>query len=440
MAPASGVHVVSLPDGETVWGREPDTPRILASNTKLFTTAAALDWLGPAYFWETPLLARGEVRDGVLVGDLAVVGSGDPSFSGRFFEGDVFAIFRGWGQALAARGIRRVDGDLLLVHGFFDDVLVHPDWPRDQLDRWYEAPVDALSFSDNAVLARVWGSSRAGGAALTELRPNLPIIGVVNTARTSRELRAHRPVIGRAPESHTIEFRGGVWHRADPVEKWVSIPDPVAWFGEALREGLAQAGILVSGSSRPLEVLEPGRWNEVAVHRTNLLDVVAVVNKRSQNLWAESVLKTLGATFCGEGSFVAGVEAVGQSLDRLGVPRSQVTLVDGSGMSRGNRASPRAVTSLLTAMVGHSWGHELVVSLAAAGEPESSLSERLREAPYRGNITAKTGTLSGVVALSGYAKGRSGRLYAFSILCNRAQAGPARAAQDRLLRALVDLG
>lgn len=439
VAPATSVLVASLPDGEVVWAREPDTKRILASNTKLFTTAAALDWLGPAYFWETPLLVRGEVVDGVLVGDLAVIGRGDPAFSGRFFGGDAFAVFAPWASRLRELGITRVDGEVQLVHGYFDDELVHPDWPRDQLDRWYEAPVDALSFSDNAVLARVWGG-RPGGRATAELRPSLPVVAMANTARTTAELRQHAPVIGRAPASDTIDVRGRVWARGDVVEKWVSVPDPVAWFGAALREGLGRGGVLVQGPTRAVEALEGDGWREVVVHRTSILDILAVVNKRSQNLWAEYVLKTLGAGFCGRGSFRDGVMAVRQSLDRLGVSGSAYDLVDGSGMSRGNRATPRAVVALLQAMVRHPWGHELVASLAGSGELDSSLAERLREMPYRGNVMAKTGTLSGVITLSGYVKARSGRLYAFSILCNRAASGPTRAAQDRFLRALYDHG
>lgn len=440
VAPSSGVHVVSLPDGETVWGRDPDTARILASNTKLFTTAAALDQLGPDYFWETPLLATGAVEGGVLVGDLAVVGSGDPSFSGRFHDGDNFAIFRRWAAALRETGVTSIRGDLVLVHGLFDDELVHPDWPRDQLDRWYEAPVDALSFSDNSVLARVWAGDRPGGAAVAEVRPALPILEVASTARSTAELRAHKLVIGRAPDSSRIEVRGRVWMRSEPIEKWVSVPDPVAWFGEALRAGLAEEGIAVEGQLRPSQYLGAGPWRTVAIHRTSILDVIAVVNKRSQNFWAESVLKTLGARSCGDGSFATGARAVVEALAGLGVQTKGLHLVDGSGMSRNNTATPRVVTSLLARMVAHPWGRELAASLAGAGEVDSSLEERLREAPYRGNVTAKTGTLSGVVALSGYAKARSGRLYAFSILCNRAQTGSARVAQDRIVRTLVDHG
>ena len=106
VAPSLGVEVVDVETGDVVYSRLPDRPRILASNTKLFTTAAALATLGPGYFFETRFLERGTVADGRLDGDLAVVGGGDPNISGRLYDGDPYAVFRGWAAELKARGIR----------------------------------------------------------------------------------------------------------------------------------------------------------------------------------------------------------------------------------------------------------------------------------------------------------------------------------------------
>src|SRR3954453_8793119 len=143
-----GVNIVELDTGETVFSYNPVEPRVIASNSKLFTTAAALDALGPGYLFETSFLMRGKVADGVLQGDLGGVGAGDPQISGREFAGDAFAVFRPWAAALRDRGVRRIAGDLYLDHGLCESLSVHPDWPRDQLAEWYEAPVGALSFSD----------------------------------------------------------------------------------------------------------------------------------------------------------------------------------------------------------------------------------------------------------------------------------------------------
>ena len=141
VAPELGVHVADAVTGESLYEHQADRPLVAASNTKLVTTAAALDLLGPGYLYETRFEQRGEQLGSTLAGDLAVRGAGDPNISGRSFDGDPLAVFRGWASELARRGIRTVEGDLYLEHRRFDDERIHPDWPRNQLHRHYEAPV-----------------------------------------------------------------------------------------------------------------------------------------------------------------------------------------------------------------------------------------------------------------------------------------------------------
>jgi serine-type D-Ala-D-Ala carboxypeptidase/endopeptidase (penicillin-binding protein 4) len=435
-----GVHVVDLTTGETVYAHNPDTLMIPASNQKLLTSALALDTLGPRYFFETPVGIQGEVRDGVLHGDLGVRGGGDPTISGRFEAGDSFAVFRRWAQALSERGIREVAGDLYLEHGLFEDEVVHPDWPREQLMWWYEAPVGALSFNDNVVQLRAWGS-QPGRPAAVEMVPRLPALRLHNGLVTSGERRQHNVRVHRAPFGRTVEVTGRAYRNARPTEVWVTVLDPVEYFGMALRHALAEEGIEIRGQSLPVERLPGPWWELVTAHRTNLLTALDVINKRSQNFYAESVLKLLGAHLCGEGTWEGGRRAVEQfATSRLGWEPGSFRVADGSGMSRNNRLTPRQLTHLLEHMYGHRYGWEFMVSLPYSGEPEASLSRRLTDPPYRGNVFAKTGTLGGVTALSGYVKGASGTLYAFAIVGNRTSTAEGRRLQDRFLMALIDNG
>ncbi len=437
--PQIGVLVEELASGEPVYAYAADELRIVASNTKLFTSAAALHYLGPGYAFETPVLARGPVEGEVLRGDLAVVGGGDPTISERFTL-DPYSTFRGWAAALRERGISRIDGDVYLAHGFFDDRRVHPDWPRDQLARWYEAPVAALSFNDNCVWVRV--SPTGGGRARVDVLPPLGRYPVTNLTRIGSSSRQHQVVVTRRPDAEAIEVRGYVWSGARPLDAWVTVPDPVAYFGAALLDALAEEGIRVAGRPRPVDRVPVGAWERVTVHRTNLLTALDVVNKRSQNFYAESVLKTLGAERCGGGTWEQGVEAVAQFLEsEVGIERGSYRMADGSGMSRNNRFTPRQLVTLLRHMYYHPWGRAFLQTLPYSGEEGLSWERRLAAEPYRQNVFAKTGTLSGVSTLSGYAKGRSGRLYAFSILGNStSSAWQAREGQDRILRALIDNG
>ncbi|HEV2856552.1 MAG TPA: D-alanyl-D-alanine carboxypeptidase/D-alanyl-D-alanine-endopeptidase [Thermoanaerobaculia bacterium] len=432
-----GVHIVELDTGETVYGYSPDEPRVIASNSKLFTTAAALDALGPGYFFETRLLMRGSVTGGTLQGDLGVVGSGDPQISGREFGGDPFGAFRPWAAAMRERGIRRVTGDLYLAHGLFEPLRVHPDWPRDQLTEWYEAPVDALSFSDNCILVRVW-PGRAGEKARVETVPPVPLFRVDNTATTSAKRKGTRLYVGRLDTLLTV--KGSIDAGSGPFETWVTVPDPVLYFGSGLRAALAEEGIVVEGQLRPVPQLPGTIWERVALYRSDLVTAIRTTNKRSQNFYAESLAKTVGAQRCGQGSWAGGVRAIEEFVESIGVPRGRVHMVDGSGMSRANQATPRALTTLLRHMFFHPAAAEFAQSLPYSGEEEMrGWKRRLAAPPYRGNVLAKTGTLNGVSALSGYAKALSGKSYAFSILINKSR-GDAHGAQDRIVMALIDNG
>lgn len=434
-----GVHVVRVADGEEVAAYRADDLHIVASNTKLFTTGAALDQLGPGYLFETEVFYRGPVNGGVLRGDLLVRGAGDPNLSGRHYFGDALAPFRPWAEALLRLGVRSVGGDLVLEHGFLDDELVHPDWPRNQLDRWYEAPVSALSFSDNSLLVRAWPNGGSRGSV--EVLPDLGVLEVSNSTRTVSSARQHSVRIDRAVASPRVEVSGPLYRSAAPVEAWISVPDPLAYFGAALRRAFAEAGIVVEGEIVPTaELPDRAGWRRLAVHRSDLLTTIAVINKRSQNFYAESLLKTLGAERCGEGSWRAGLELIREFLADLGVA-GDYKLADGSGMSRNNLFSARQLTTYLQGMVYHPLSREFLESLPYSGEIGLKWEERLAEPPYRGNVFAKTGGLRGVITLSGYAKGRSGALYAFSILCNETRgAGRAKAAQDEILRRLIEHG
>jgi serine-type D-Ala-D-Ala carboxypeptidase/endopeptidase (penicillin-binding protein 4) len=436
-AGAVGVSIVAVDTGQTVFSYRPTESRLIASNSKLFTTAAALDTLGPGYQFETRFLMRGAVADGVLRGDLGVVGAGDPQISGREFDGDPFGAFRPWAAALREKGVRRITGDLYLAHGLFEPLRIHPDWPRDQLAEWYEAPVDALSFSDNCILVRVYPGRAAGQPAVVETVPPLSVFRVDNSTTTRKRRRGTKLYVGRTDDLLTV--RGTIDINSGPFETWVTVPDPVTYFGQALRAALAEEGIAIDGSLRPVDQLPGPVWQRVAVHRSDLVTAIRTTNKHSQNFYAETLAKQVGARRCGQGSWSQGVKAIGELMASIGVPPGELRMADGSGLSRENQASPRAITTLLRHMYFHPAAAEFAQSLPVSGEDMKSWKRRLAAPPYFGNVFAKTGTLSGVSALSGYARAVSGKIYAFSILLNGTRGDP-HADQDRIVMALIDRG
>ncbi|MGK2856597.1 MAG: D-alanyl-D-alanine carboxypeptidase/D-alanyl-D-alanine endopeptidase, partial [Thermoanaerobaculia bacterium] len=206
---------------------------------------------------------------------------------------------------------------------------------------------------------------------------------------------------------------------------------------------LAQKGVLVSGA--PRFVVEDGRsdWKVVTEYKTPLSVVMFVVNKKSQNHYAEQLLKTIGAEVKGAGSWQAGALAVDEWLAaKVGVKPGQFSMVDGSGMSRHNRTSAEAFTALLRYAWTRPHLHDFLSSMPYSGEPDSRLRNRLGTAPYARQVYAKTGYISGVVGLSGYVRGKSGKVYAFSFLFNDYRAGvwEMYRLQDEMLKELVDHG
>src|SRR5579872_1606151 len=432
---ALGVNIVELDTGETVFSSRPDELRVIASNSKLFTTAAALDALGAGYFFETRLMMRGTPEGGVLKGDLGVIGSGDPQISGREYGGDPYGAFRPWAAALRAKGVQRIAGDLYLADSF-EATRIHPEWPRDQLTDWYEAPIASLAFSDNCILVRVYPGA-AGQRAVVETVPPVPIVRIDNTATTTTRRGGGHLFVGRTGD--LLSVRGSIDASSGPSETWVTVPDPVLYFGLGLRAALAEEGIVVDGEIRPVPRLPGAVWERVAVLRSDLVTAINTTNKHSQNFYAETLAKVLGAKRCGEGSWSAGTRAIEEFVTSIGAAPGSLHMVDGSGMSRSNQATPRAITTLLRHMFFHPAGAEFAQSLPFGGEDMKSWKRLMSDPPHRGNVFAKTGTLNGVSALSGYARGVSGKAYAFSIVVERSRID-AHAAEDRIVMALIDNG
>ncbi len=421
-----------------------DADLVLASTTKLFTSAAALDRLGPGYRFRTTLLQEGDVGpDGTLAGRLVVRGGGDPAISGRLYDDDPWAVFRPWSAALVIRGIRAIRDGLALDTSFFDDERTHPDWPSEQEQHWWQAPVSALSYNDNVVLVRVTGALRPGGRASLGFYPAQPfLMSLVGRVATHRG-RGARVGVSRRSGSAQVVAHGAVGRR----RTWsgdVTVVDPPLYLASALTKVLEEDGITVGGS--PEVRTEPGatrpRLAPLHVHETPVLPVLSVCNKRSQSFFAEQVLKTLGAERRGRGTWESGLAEVSEFLRSLGLDPARYRIADGSGRSRRNVASASAYLDFLQALATR-WRHYAAFepTLAVTGDMAGSLRYRMLGPDTRGKVFAKTGNIAGVVTLAGYVEARSGTRYAFVILANGGcREGAGHRYQDRILGELARWG
>lgn len=441
-----GLHVVRVDGaGEAeVFAHRADAAMTPASNLKLLTTAAVVDRLDLDRTLVTVVRADGEIRDRQLLGDLVVVGGGDPGISGRFEpDGDPRAILRRWARAVAARGIRSVTGSLVLDDTLFDRQLRSPTWPPAGSRFWYQAPVSALVYEDGCVGVRVT-PGRAGRKARLELVPPTKAYRISGSVKTVGGRKARRAAMraDRERGSRVIRLSGTVAAGTKPDIAWLTVDDPTLWLGEVFREVLREEGIAVAG---PIVVSPRPRDGgvEVARHETTLRDAVAVCNKRSQNLFAEILVKFLGAERRGEGTWEAGLAEVADAVAPLGLPPGSYRMEDGSGISRGSLLAPNQLTRLLVSMRRHPKADDFLASMCASGEEGCGFGRRLAgDGRARENVWAKTGSIAGVRALSGYTRTASGTFYAWSLLVNAPlpSEGEIRRLQDDVVTALLDGG
>lgn len=435
----AGIQIVELESGRVVAERNPHVPLAPASNMKIFTTAAALDILKPSFQVTTGVYARGELQpNGTLAGDLRIVGRGDPTIGGRFHDGVATAVIQGWAADLRRAGIKNVAGDLVFEYGYMDTQYVHPTWPEDQLTAWYEAPIAAFALQEGCVQVRVL-PGRRGGPCVVQIDPPTSYVQVENSCRTGRGL----PYITRKRGTNTVIVRGGVPARSGATEVFVTIENPVHYFAAVTNETFQRAGIRVGGKIVLVGHDPRTDWRLVTQHTTPLSILLFVVNKKSQNHYAEQVLKMMGAETRNEGSWPAGNATVKEWLTtKVGVPAAEFHPVDGSGMSRENRATANAFITTLRYMWNSPWREEFVSSLPYTGDPDSKFGNRLKEAPYARQVYAKTGYISGVIGLSGYVHAQSGKIYAFSFLFNRYRVGVfgVYRLQDEMLKEIIRSG
>ncbi|MFK7913684.1 MAG: D-alanyl-D-alanine carboxypeptidase/D-alanyl-D-alanine-endopeptidase [Pseudomonadales bacterium] len=404
-----GLMIRALDDGSVLYELNPQQPLIPASNQKLVASAAALIERGEAFRFNTKLLFHGRQVDHALRGDLVVVGAGDPAFASREFDSE--NPLARWSQAIRAKGIRAVTGRLIGLDHAVEPWSANDAHTLYAVQHGYTPKYAGLTYFDNQVSVRL---QRASDSSQTLAYP-LPEGVLALTNLVTYQSDAPQNVrIQRDPDSDVVRLDGNI---QDPQGAVVVVPmaNPnqvlLAQFEIALeRAGIVQDVVLIDGDmlTSPLYL---NRFTQLAEHRSpELGELVRIANKQSNNLYAEQLFRTLGQ----DRSSIGNVAAVEQLLESVGVPVAGMVTQDGSGISRRNRIAPGSLVELLVAMQRHSAGAGFIDSLPHGGETGTTLVDRLAGV----SVSAKTGSLSKVRALSGYVTTRSGRQFAFSILVN----------------------
>jgi len=431
-ADASWVIVVlSLDTGDTLFELNPDVPLAPASNMKLLTTAAALARLGPDYRFRTYLVTDGEVRDSILHGDLVLFGTGDPGISDRFYrrKDDVLQSLI---DQLQAAGVRHVEGDVVADASFFPGPLRHDGWDRRDLNEHFTAGISALSYNENVVSFRIVPGPM-GEPPVVSTVPSPSGLEVQNLATTVSTGPRPRLAILRDDPLEPVRIEGRMLANSRDVWRQMTVSDPALFAGAVFRDALERRGITVTGRTRVVHLpagsavrrvsapaLGRGGATILARHVSEpLTRYLEVVNKESNNLFAEVLFRAVGRAATGVGSFDRSAVAVKEALAELGVDTTGLAQVDGSGLAGGNRVTPRAFVETLERVADSPFWPDFWETLPRAGTPREM--SRMSRTAAAGNLRAKTGTIERVSALSGVVRSADGERLAFSILVNDAR-------------------
>lgn len=433
-----GVHIVDLSNGNVLVDYNSGRNFIPASTMKLLTTAAGLEILGPDYRFTTSLYLDGERSGSMLDGNLVVRGGGDPTISDRQFipryptEGDPLALFRNWALTLKENNITYVTGHIIGDSSFFDDELLGNGWAWDDEPTPFAAQISALSFNEGRLTVTATGAG-IGQPARIRVSPETDYVYVVNQSESVAGSANSR--IRREPSSNTLWVESRI-PAGQTLDRRISVHNPGRYFAHVFRATLREEGITIDGDP----VIDSDWWQGldypgmqlIASHVSPpLADIAAVTNKISQNLYAEHLLRTLGAERCADarairstvdcGSAEAGLIVADTVFERAGMRTDRMRLRDGSGMSPYNMLAPIDLTKLLQYM----WNHPdsnvrdtFIASLAVGGQ-DGTLSRRFTTGPANGRVYAKTGTVTGARNLAGYVQVPGGPPVAFAILANQ---------------------
>jgi D-alanyl-D-alanine carboxypeptidase/D-alanyl-D-alanine-endopeptidase (penicillin-binding protein 4) len=470
-----GIEVVDLNGSKVVYSLNADKLFVPASNTKLFTTSAVLALIGPEYRFRTTLESLGSVDHyGRLSGDLVIVGRGDPNLSGRTLPYNLHTerklppvrVLEELADQLVARGVKVIDGDLVADDSYFIFQRYGEGWAQDDLLWEWGAPVSALAINDNVIFVSVMPADRIGERAYVSIAPFADYYRIENRVTTTPAgTEPRKLLINREPGSNQLTLWGTIPLGDPGATEALAIGDPAEFTAKLMRGLLEKRGIVVYGQARAQHAelaslytfhatamassgggtdavpppLMPFK-SVLAEHQsTPLVQDLKVINKVSQNLHAEMMLRLLGRERGHSGTAEGGLEVLRNWLLLADIHPDEYVFHDGSGLSRENLVTPHAVVKLLSYIARQPWGATYLDTLPVGGV-DGSLAERFKNSSTLRRVQAKTGALSHVNSLSGYLTTLKGERLAFSIIVNNHLLNSHKASEmiDDIVTALIE--
>jgi serine-type D-Ala-D-Ala carboxypeptidase/endopeptidase (penicillin-binding protein 4) len=452
-----GILVFDVATGQTLYEREGDNFFTPASNTKLFTSAFALAALGPDHRFRTTIETSGDVQfSGRLTSDIVLIGRGDPDISNRKFpyehadehEGPAEKVLAEMADAVVAKGVKEIDGDVIADDSYFAFDPYPEGWTNGDLYFDFGAPVSAISLDDNTLTISVLPGTKMGDPPSIGVSPHAGLETFGHEIITGPSASKVQFSVVREPGANPILVRGSVPAGGPAAHLDIALEHPAEYAAQLLKELLEARGVKISGQARvhhapppyreanattsltppptAFLALEAAQANSkaplagdvLAEHMSPpLLEIIGALNKVSENLHAEMLLRDIAREKAGIGTTDAGIELEHNFLKASGLPADELVLADGSGLSRQNLVTPRATVKFLQFVLGQPWAQGFLSTLPVAGV-DGTLEDRMKGTPAATRVRAKTGSLEHSHALSGYATSVHGRQLAFAIFAD----------------------
>lgn len=430
-----GIRMESLDQNQVIYSLNAEKSFTPASNQKLVTVGAALNYLDTNFRYSTSVSIQGKVRNVVqpthtLKGNLVVKSDGNPCISEKWQDRNATRFFESVADSLRKLGITRIEGDIIGDDCAFMVSDISTDfrggdgdyagsWEWEDMSYAMASPASALSFNENMVRIEAYPVQKPGKPPLVITTFPTGYVTITNRAVTGGR-KAERTIrITRQLGTNNVLVTGTIPVGSAKLSEPIAIERPALFFLTTLKETLVRKGISVTGKLRrkgEKELISDESLTLVARHVSPPLNrILEYINKESNNFSAEQVLRTLGKVVRNEASQEAGLEVLQAYLLSLGVGQNDFYLKDASGLSRQNMLSPQALVAVLKSYYRSPKFPALLNTLSVAGM-DGTLEKRLAGTAAQGVVYGKTGYVSGVRTFSGYVKTAGGEWMVVSIM------------------------